>query len=310
MITILCTPKPFLKEAAWNQINALRSWRAIDQNIEIIIFGSAPGAAEAAAEVNAEFVPEIESSSTGAPSFNSMIKHAAVYGKYDLQVYVNCDILLNHRLLKAMQIGYEKFGPFLLVGERLDLQQDSKIDVRNLSWAESLASLAKEGQLISHGPTGADYFGFTRDMWDDLPPVYMGRAMCDQALLHYCLSQRIPVLDATLALTAVHQFHDYSHVRGGVQEAFEGEDRARMKRMHGLNYSLPTMSDANWMFSEKNILIAKKQHFLREIELMFRYRYGLHRIALVWRVLQYIVDREKVLPQKKDVNMILNAWHL
>jgi hypothetical protein len=299
VLTIFCSPKPFIGEAAWNQINALRSWKAISPHVEIIVFGAVPGAAEAAAQVNADLVPEVETSSTGAPSFNAMVQHASKYGKYNIQVYINCDILINATMVKAMQVGFDRFGRFLLVGERLDLEKGIKIDTRDPGWMDNLAPLAENGQLIPHGPTGVDYFGFPRDMWGDLPPVYMGRAMCDNALLHYCLGRHIPVLDATLAVVAIHQFHDYTHVQGGSQEVFAGEDRARMMKMHGLDHSLPTIADSSWMFVEKNALIPKKQHFLREIELRFRYRYGWHRIALVFRALQYVFARERVVPIKK-----------
>jgi len=47
MLTIFSSPKPFTAINAWNQLNALRSWRAIHSDIEVIIFGASEGAAEA-----------------------------------------------------------------------------------------------------------------------------------------------------------------------------------------------------------------------------------------------------------------------
>jgi hypothetical protein len=309
MITILCSPKPFINEAAWNQINALRSWRAIGQNIEIIVFGAVQGASEAAAEVNADFVPEIETSSTGAPSFNFMANYASERSRNNLLVYVNCDILLNSSIVKAMESASNRFNRFLLVGERLDLAQGIIINVCQPNWAENLTSLAGKKQLLPHGPTGVDYFGFIRNMWDDLPPVYMGRAMCDQALLHYCLGQRIPVLDASLAVTAVHQFHDYSHIQGGKQEVFRGKDLADMKRIHKLGRSLPTVPDADWSFNGKGIIAEGRLRRLRKEELILRYRYRLSTLAMVLRALQYLGGGKNLQPSPHAIKMILESWN-
>lgn len=178
MLTIFCSPKPFIGETAWNQLNAFRSWRTIYPELEIFVFGAQEGAKEAAAEVKALLVPEIECSASGAPSFNAMASYVRRHGRFDLQVYVNCDILLNVTLIKAMVTAHQQFGEFLLVGERLDLKQGARVDVREAGWEESLPPLTKEGQLSSHGPTGADYFGFVRGMWNNLPPVFMGDVLC------------------------------------------------------------------------------------------------------------------------------------
>lgn len=310
MITILCSPKPFIDEIGWIQLNALRSWRAIDPTIDILIFGTSKGTAQASIEVNAHHIPDIECSNSGAPSFNDMTKYASQNGIFDLQVYVNCDILLNKSIMEAMQSAVQHFSQFLCVGERVDLIEAAIVDVQQYDWGSKLKSLTDLGKLTAHGPTGLDYFGFIRGTWKDVPPVFMGRAMCDHALLHFCLKKHIPIIDATNAVVAVHQFHDYHHVRGGIQEVFSGEDRVFMMKRHGLNHSLPTLADSGWMFIEKNSIVPRKQHILRNIEMAFRYRYGLPRISLGFRFLQYLIAKQVVIPQKRNVKMLLDAWHL
>lgn len=289
MLTLLCSPKPFVGEAAWNQINALRSWSSIHPEVEIIIFGAPEGTMAAAAEVGAKVVSEFETSASGAPSFNAMVAYADQHGKYDQIVYANCDILLNATMLRAMQLAQQRFGRFLLVGERLDLAEGSIMDVRQPNWTDSLVGLVAEGKLTAHGPTGADYFGFVRDMWAGLPPVFMGRAMCDQALLHYCLRHRSPVIDGTLAVVNVHQYHGYQHVAGGKQQVFAGEDRVTMAQAHGLRRSLPTVADADWRFIEDGVLVPDRQRrpFLRRTELAMRYGLSLELVAKTIRALQY-----------------------
>lgn len=308
MLTIFSSPKPFTGETAWNQLNAMRSWRAIHQDVEIIIYGAPPGAAEAATDVNALLIPKVECSSTGAPSFNEMAEHARQYGRYDQQVYINADILLNVSLLKAMEAARHRFDQFLLVGERIDLAQGSIVDASQSDWTDSLTTLVKLGQLTAHGPTGADYFGFIRGMWKDLPPVFMGRAMCDQALLHYCLNQRIPIIDCTMFIVAVHQFHGYQHARGGVREVFDGKDRALMAQAHGMSHSLPTVVDADRQFTGDGSIVPGRRHILRRIELTLRYHYGLRRVSLALRALQYLGGRRVMQPKKTTVNDILKSW--
>lgn len=308
MLTILCSPKPFVDEAAWNQLNALRSWRAIHPDVEIIVFGAPEGAAEAAAEVGATLVPAVVTSPSGAPSFNAMAAYAEEVGRHAFIVYANCDILLNETIMHAMSATRQRFGRFLLVGERLDLAQGVTVDVRQPYWAKTLSELVAEGRLTVHGPTGADYFGFVRGMWVDLPPVFMGRAMCDQALIHSCLKRRIPIIDSTLAVVNVHQYHGYQHVQGGQTTVFAGEDRTAMARTHGLKHSLPTITDADYEFTPASTIRAKRQHLLRRAELVARYRCRMDGLALFLRSLQYLGGKHFVSLNTTRPDTILAAW--
>lgn len=309
LLTIFSSPKPFIGEAAWNQLNALRSWRAVHPDVEIIIFGAPSGAAEAATEVNATLVPEIETSASGAPSFNAMAAWALRHSPRDLFVYANGDILLNETMLRAMQSARRRFERFLLVGERMDLAPSVKLDVREPNWVSKLLTLFEQGHLTAHGPTGADYFGFVRGMWQDLAPVFMGRGMCDQALLHYCFRKCIPVIDATLMVVNVHQHHGYQHVAEGKQQVFYGEERKMMARAHGLRHSLPTIADADWRFEGGEIVPDRwRRRFLRRVELEMRYTQRLEPMAAILRVLQYWRGRQGTLPRLFSLRTVLSAW--
>jgi hypothetical protein len=309
MLTLFCSPKPFRDEAAWNQINALRSWRTIGRDVEILIFGDAPGAAEAAAEVEATFLPEVECSPSGAPSFNAMGAYARKHGRYDLQVYVNADIVLNASAVWSMAFVGRRFERFLLVGERLDLAENTTCDVRQANWPNQLGSWVDQGRAKLQGPTAVDYFGFRRGTWEDLAPVYMGRAGCDQALLHYCLKRAIPVIDGTLAMLAVHQFHDYRHVKGGKQQVSQGDDRKAMSRAHGLWHSVPTIADADYRITESGQIDRNcRRRWLRRMELGMRYRLGMDRAAMVLRALQYLGGRSYVASPTLHEEAVLRCW--
>ena len=311
MLTFLCSPKPFVAESAWNQLNALRSWRAIHPNVEIIIFGVPTGAVEAVAKINTVIVPEIECSPTGAPSFNAMADYARQHGRYDLQVYVNADILFDQTLLTTMAAARQKFtAEFLVVGERLDLVQGVQLDTRLSDWSGRILPIVKQDELRLHGPTGTDYFGFVRGLWQDMPPVFMGRALCDQALLHYCFGRRIEVIDSTLATVAIHQYHDYQHVTGGFNQVFEGEDKAVMMQAHDLRHSLPTLADASWRFDEKGAITPDRyrRRILRRVELALRYRFHLKSVALGVRAMQRLLGTTMTLPRGLSAERIAQAW--
>jgi hypothetical protein len=310
VLTIFCSPKPFTGETTWNQLNALRSWRGIHPDLEIIIFGSPSGAAEAAAEVSATLVPDIQTSPSGAPSFNAMVAYVSAHGRHDMLVYANCDILLNATLLKAMLNVRKRLTRFLLIGECMDLSQGSILDARDANWTYCLQSFAESGSLSVRGPAAVDYFGFRKNMWEHLPPVFMGRSLCDQALLHYCFRNGIPVVDASRVTMALHQFHKYSHVCGGLQEVSSGEDWANMRRAHGLYHSVPTIADADLSFSEDGDIIPARCRgsLLRQMELVLRYKFGLNRVSFILRGLQYLRGKSAVIRNTMSTEVLLNSW--
>jgi hypothetical protein len=66
-----------------------------------------------------------------------------------------------------------------------------------------------------HRPVGSDYFVFPTRQYADLPDFIIGRSGWDNWMIYDGRRRRIPVIDASRAITAVHQNHDYSHLPGG-----------------------------------------------------------------------------------------------
>jgi hypothetical protein len=52
-----------------------------------------------------------------------------------------------------------------------------------------------------------DYFVFTRNGWEDLPPFTLGRPVWDNWMVYHARRLGRPVVDATLGVMAVHQNH-------------------------------------------------------------------------------------------------------
>lgn len=286
MITFLSSPKGFRGVAEANQRNAIQSWLTMHPDAEVILYGDAPGAAEAAADLGATHVPSVATSESGVPLFGAIVEDAKRRGRYDVQVYLNCDILLTGHLADA--IVRVPFDRFLLIGQRIDLWDSASIVVERSGWAARAASLANDARASLHAPSGIDYFAFRRGMWDGLGPLVVGRAGYDSALLAFCLRRDIPVIDATLDVPALHQFHDYSHVAGAHTEVFRGREAAANMRLHGVEHSPPNIGDATWRMAGGRLMPGRARgDVLRRLETHLRFRRGLVRpsyaVRAIWR---------------------------
>lgn len=250
MITFLSSPKAFAGRAATQQIAAIHSWQKLGCEVEVILYGNSPGTAAVCRELRILHVPEIKASGHGIPYFGAIVSHAADNGRYNNQVYLNCDILLTPHILAAIE--QIKFNDFLMIGQRIDLAEGIEVDIANPDIINHLKVLAKENRIILHPPAGSDYFAFRRGMWSGLPPVIIGRGGYDNALIAYCLQKRIPVVDATFSILALHQFHDYGHAAGGLKEVFEGEDAIRNLSFVPLD-AIPVLDDADFILKDGSI---------------------------------------------------------
>ena len=213
-MTIFSAPKPFTDpHIALIQHNAIRSWLALGEHVEVILLGEEEGLAEAAAHYGVKHFPQVQRTAAGTPLVSSMFALAREHSTSPLLCCVNADILLTPDLLTAGRVLLEKHSRFLVVGQRWDM------DVRELlefseGWAERLRQrVQREGQL--HKATGSDYFLFPRDCFTDMPAFAIGRAGWDNWMIYSGRSQGFPVVDATHDVFIVHQNHDYRHLPGG-----------------------------------------------------------------------------------------------
>jgi hypothetical protein len=65
---------------------------------------------------------------------------------------------------------------------------------------------------VLHPPAGSDYFVYPRDLNWNAPPFVIGRVAWDNWMIYRARAMHVPVIDATLCITAIHQNHDYSHI--------------------------------------------------------------------------------------------------
>ena len=93
MLTLFTTAKPFQGHSAIIQRNALESWRRLDPNIEVILLGDDPGAAEVCQELALRYEPHIERKENGTKTVHSIFGQAQQMARHEHICYCNCDIV-------------------------------------------------------------------------------------------------------------------------------------------------------------------------------------------------------------------------
>jgi hypothetical protein len=215
MITFFATPKPFRGHIGIIQRNAIHSWKLMHPDAEVILFGNEEGAAETARELEARHEPEVDRNSSGTPLLSSLFDRANRLARHDRLCFLNADILLTGDFLAASTQLAQLQERSLMVGRRCDVDITQPYDFSKPDWGEHLRSIARErGRL--RPPQWIDYFVFPRGLLSQqVPPFAVGRPGYDNWLLWKVRSMRVPVVDVTQIVLAIHQNHDYSHHPGG-----------------------------------------------------------------------------------------------
>ena len=230
MLTIFALPKPFHGHSGVIQTNAIRSWLLLRPKCEIILFGKDEGTAEFAAEYGVRHIPEVACSDYGTPLVNSIFSIAQESAGNNLMCYVNADIILTGDFMPSMQRAGN--GMFLMIGRRSDLDVNELIDFDNPDWEKELQERrCKEGKL--HAVSGIDYFVFPRGLYRSVPSFAIGRTAWDNWLVYWARYSKVPVIDATRAVTAVHQNHDYGHHPQGAVGIWKGPESIRNVALMG-----------------------------------------------------------------------------
>ncbi|MFC1978084.1 hypothetical protein ACFLWS_07490 [Chloroflexota bacterium] len=250
MLTIFTTPKPFSGHTEIIQINAIRSWFALDPRPEIILIGNDEGTAEAASRLEVKHVVDVVHNEYGTPLINSIFDIARDISSYPLLCYVNADIILLNDFLAAVQRVH--LESFLMVGQRWDLEVNEMLNFDDAQWESQLrARIAEHGKL--HSKSGIDYFVYPRGLYDNIPPFAIGRTSWDNWFIYRALSAKAAVIDATKAITAIHQNHDYSHSIGGETGVWKGPEAVRNQELAGYGEHALTLEYANWTLTSRRI---------------------------------------------------------
>ncbi len=254
MLTIFTTPKAFRGHINIIQRNALASWALLGPDAEVIVFGDDEGAAEVCQEMGLRHEPGVERSASGTKFVRSIFGRAQEIARHDVLTYVNCDIVLTEDFARSVRRVAEEFGPaaharngmagkFLMVGRRWDTNITAPIDFSARDWAERARATALQ-QNRRQSQDWIDYFVFTRGLYREIPALVIGRVGWDNWLVWKARSDGAPVVDATDAVLAIHQNHDYGYHVQGKQGVWQDAEAQRNYELAGGVRHIYSIDDA------------------------------------------------------------------
>lgn len=244
MITIFAIPKAFKGHTGIIQRNAIQSWTKLNPACEVILYGDDEGTAEAAAQYGVRHIPDIRRNEFGTPLLNTLFEKTQEIAANDIICYVNGDIMLVDDFLKAVKKVATVKKEFLLVGRRWNIDVDEPI-VFDGDWERRVKAHVRDRGVL-YGIDGIDYFVFRRGTLGDLPPFAVGRPGWDGWMIYNALKKRLPVIDATRAITCIHQNHDYNHLKNQDNRFGRGPEATHNRVIAGGMDNLYSLYDANW----------------------------------------------------------------
>ncbi len=253
MLTIFSTCKPFESEFAIIQTNAITSWVKSGKDIEIILLGNEQGTKHIADKLNLKYIEKIKRNDMGTPYISDLFNIIKAYGKYDILCYVNADIIFVEGLLQTVEFVREKFNKFLIVGRRWNVDIKAPIDFSDKNWRTNLKEYKKKNGLLYQ--SGAiDYFIFTKNLYQNIPQLLVGRSGWDNYLLGNAILKTLFVFDATETIFAVHQNHSYNHHKEGkfgVWKGIEAEHNRKLLHKLYLHISLGNIKKTFFKLKKK-----------------------------------------------------------
>lgn len=243
MLTFFTTAKSFTEHSRIIQCNALKSWKLTHPDVEVIIFGDEQGVAEVCAEMQLRHVPHVERHESGMKYLSYLFARAQEIARHNYLCYSNCDIIQ----LPQFRLAFEKVlawkKRFLMVGRRWDTDVSHLIDFQSPDWPQHLHGLATTTGF-HQSQDFIDFFVFPRELYDEVPPLVVGRSYWDHWLVWKALSLGVPVVDCSRFLPAVHQNHGYAYHPQGKQGTNEDALAQRNMQLCANGKHLRSMHDA------------------------------------------------------------------
>ena len=267
-MTIIITPKGFDREhIAMIQRNAIRSWKALGNDVDIMLIGDDPGVEENAKMLGVRFFRDVRRNSSGTPMLDDIFRIARENSDSPILAYVNADIILKKDFLDITKKIMAEEDKFLLVGQRwdLDVRKDLEFpDGWEISFDQDLASRGRR-----HPAGGSDYFIFPRGIFTSIPAFAIGRSGWDNWMFYEARVKGWKLINCSKSINIIHQDHDYAHLPNGLPHYRQPESADNVKAAGGKR-TIFTLLDCNYETDESgNISTAKlsKKKLLREMEI-------------------------------------------
>ena len=240
--------------------NTIRNWGLLSPDVIPVLFidPNVPSDdVHYARQSKWHIFPVPRMSKSGIPIFRHMFLEAQRLFNTAFYAYATGDILFDRNLTDTIYelIRLQKNLTNILV---VGLRRNWKIKWQQVSKLEEIGHYAKSAKLSK--PYTHDYFISTRNgyPWSTIPDFVIGRITYDNWLVANALTKKIPLVDATETITALHQ-SDSQGDREGVKKT-----RARYLNVAiaGINFSyhLGDTSSVRFSTSRYNGLFAKKEN--------------------------------------------------
>lgn len=209
MLTFFTTAKAFLGHDGIIQRNALASWKRLDPNVEVILFGDDAGAAEVCAEMGLRHEPDVTRHESGAKYLHTIFRRAQEVAKHEYLCFSNCDIILTKDFRLAFERVHAWRQSFLFVARRWDVDITEPIDFGHAEWARDVRALTlKKG--FRQDESWIDFFLFRKGMYEEMPALIVGHCYWDNWMIWRALDDGVAVVDGDRTLIPVHQNHGYN----------------------------------------------------------------------------------------------------
>jgi len=259
MITIFSIPKAFEGSIDILQRNAIRSWIMFVPEAEIILFGHEKGVREFAESNGLRHFPDIKTNEFGTPLVSAAFSSAQQIASNPVIMYINSDIILLSRIAEVLKSV--KNEHFFVIGRRVDLDRNEGICFDDNMWpGKIMREAAQKGKL--HGYSGIDYMIFKKNLPLNMPSFAVGRPGWDNWVLWRIKQSRIPIIDATRVITAIHQNHDYKHSRYGQKERVGGPETIRNYQLAGGYKCMISIREADWLLTGNGLI---RPPFMRRV---------------------------------------------
>jgi len=286
MLTIFTNPRPFLTPFDTIQRNAIKSWTLLSPKCEIILFeDEEKTTSKIAKEFGLKCITDVSCNEFGTPLLSDVFAKVKKIANFEILAQVNTDIILMGDFLEAVRRlkEYLKEQPFLMVGQRWDLEVKELINFNETKWEQKLGDgVTKEDKL--HPLSGSDYWIFPRNLLFNPPPFVVGRPGMDNWLIYKARTLKIPVVDATGSITIIHQNHNYPRKK---KPFFEIERKRNLKLAGGFSH-MCTLRDADWILTAGGL---KRPPFPRIIFSKLSLFWTWQRTLSVKRKLQFILKK-------------------
>ncbi|MEZ6095322.1 MAG: hypothetical protein R3C03_14000 [Pirellulaceae bacterium] len=255
-VTIFALPKPFeTTQARINQANALLSWKSLEPAVQVVLFGDDLGIEDFAIKHGLIYGGALRRNQFGTPLLSDAFRRVHELTESPLIMYSNADVIYSSDLLKAAEEMQSHFSeqPFVAFGRRVDVPIDKQLDFSDASvWSWLRSQVKSQGRLSPI--VCKEYFLFSRGVYDSIPDFAVGRGNWDNWMIHQARENNLPVVNASAAIEAIHQRHDYRHLKTSRLGCYVTCPEARENQRLAGGRHLVHGSSGTWTMSNQGIV--------------------------------------------------------